>query len=181
MPKAHLVTILYKTKMALGEQRCEILRLFFEESLPPDQVRLRMGLNDVDYAQLVAHPLFKREFDKQNKFFLNSSRKLAAREKKSKSKKAKNALSLHERLEKLAPTALEVLEAQMNSPSDSIRQKAALEVLDRAGYVKVEKRVNLQVSAEEVIKELNRHSNEILDAEVVEVKKIDGPITDIAQ
>jgi hypothetical protein len=182
MPKASVVHILYKTAQALGPKRCEILKLYFEQGLEPDQVKLALGVNDQDYLALVQHPLFVKEYEKQNRFFLNSSKQLRLKEKQNKRKNASNVLSVNERLEKLSPLALDALEAQMlSSPSEAIKQKAAIEILDRAGYVKVEKRVSLQVSAEEVIKELNRQNSDVLDATVIEVGKIDGPAASITQ
>lgn len=182
MPKAPIVHVLYKTAQALGPKRVEILKLFFEQNLEPDQVKLALGLNDQDYTALVQHPLFQKEYEKQNKFFLNSSKKLRAKEKRSKDKRRNSGLTINERLQNLAPDALATLENQMRtSPSEAIRQKAALELLDRAGYVKVEKRLTYDASAEEVIKELNRQKENVLEATEVEVREIDGPSSSITQ
>ena len=174
MPKAPVCHILYKTAQVLGPKRVEILKLFFEQNLQPDQIRMALGLSEPDYLALVQHPSFVKEYEKQNKFFLRSSKQLRAREKKSKDKKRNSGLTMNERLQNLAPDALGILENQMrNSPSEAIRQKAALELLDRAGYVKVEKRLTYDASAEEVIKELNRQRENIIEA--TEVKELPSP------
>jgi septum formation topological specificity factor MinE len=184
MPKAPLVHVLYKTAQALGPQRVQVLKLFFEQGLEPDQIKLALGISEEDYQKLTQFPAFIKEYEKQNRFFLNSSKKLKVRNQKNNAKKRNSLVSVNERLQNLAPDALDELEQEMrHSVSEPIRQRAALEILDRAGYVKVEKKIQLQLSAEEVIKELNRNAakEDFTEAEIVETKKIDGPITGITE
>ncbi len=66
-----------------------------------------------------------------------------------------------ERIESLSPEALDKIRDMMRkAKSESLQSKMAMEILDRAGYGKVEKEAVLTMSGEEVIKELNRRKAE---------------------
>ena len=62
-----------------------------------------------------------------------------------------------QRADVLAGEALDTLKNQMRAArSESIRNRAANDILDRAGYSKIEKKLVGIVNAEDVIKELNK-------------------------
>src|SRR5918996_5019596 len=87
---------------------------------------------------------------------------------------------IHSRLEGLSPLAIAELERQMlKSPSEKIRQDAAIEILDRAGYVKVEKRVQLTANAESIIKELNKLSR-AQETPAIEISAEAVPLLEVA-
>ena len=66
-----------------------------------------------------------------------------------------------ERIESLSPEALDKIRDMMRKArSQSLQTRMAMEILDRAGYSKVEKQAVLTVSGEDVIKELNRRKAE---------------------
>lgn len=72
------------------------------------------------------------------------------------------------RAENIAGEALDTLKNQMRfAKSEGIRNRAANDILDRAGYSKIEKKLIVGVNAEEVIKELNRQRREFAEPKVV--------------
>ena len=113
----------------------EAMRRLMEQELPQN-VRKGMGLSQHSWDKMLARQEFQTEYERQ----CNEADR-----------------SLRSRLERLATEALEVVRDVMrNSISPATKLRAATEILDRSGYVKVEKRVNLNMDAEAVIRELNR-------------------------
>lgn len=79
---------------------------------------------------------------------------------------------LDKRLENLSQEALDVVRYVMrNATSEAYRLRAALEILDRSGHVKVEKRLQINADAEAIIKHLNTLGTQpaqvTIDAEVI--------------
>ena len=65
--------------------------------------------------------------------------------------------SVVRRAEELSNEALDTLKTLMrNARSEAIRKTSADSILDRAGYVKIEKRIVGIIGGEEVIRELGR-------------------------
>lgn len=72
-------------------------------------------------------------------------------------RRPKTQSEILQKLQDLSGEALETLAFWMrNAIAPSLRVQCAQEILNRAGYVKIEKQVRLVASAEDVIKELNR-------------------------
>jgi hypothetical protein len=119
----------------IGERELEIIHRLLEKQEPKD-IRRDMGLTAPDLDALLLAPRFQREFELQSK--------IADR-------------TINKRMERLASEALDVVRDVMRTAvSPSNRLKAALEILDRSGYVKVEKRLTVTADAESIIRELNR-------------------------
>ena len=117
------------------ELELEIIRRLLERQ-DPKAISGDLGIAAHDLAVLLAAPRFQREFDLQTK--------LADR-------------GVRARMERLTSEALDVVRDIMRTAiSPGNRLRAALEILDRSGYVKVEKRLTVTADAESIIRELNR-------------------------
>ena len=69
--------------------------------------------------------------------------------------------AIGERLEDYSHEALDKLVEKMrNAKADAIQLQAAREILDRSGYVKVDKTLSVVADAEAIIRELGRLKNE---------------------
>jgi hypothetical protein len=120
---------------AVGELELEVIRRLLERQEPKDICR-DVGLAASDLDALFQLPRFQREFELQTK--------LADR-------------GIRVRMERLAGEALDVVRDVMRTAvSPGNRLRAAIEILDRSGYVKVEKRLTVTADAESIIRELNR-------------------------
>ncbi len=78
--------------------------------------------------------------------------------------------AIGERLESFSHEALDkIVEKMRNAKQDAIQLAAAREILDRSGYVKVDKSLSVVADAEAIIRELGRLKNEhperIIDGE----------------
>jgi hypothetical protein len=119
----------------MGEQELEVIRRLLEKQ-EPKSIRNDMGITAPDLDQMFAQPRFQREYELQTK--------LADR-------------SIRVRMERLAGEALDVVRDVMRTAvSPGNRLRAAVEILDRSGYVKIEKRLTVTADAESIIRELNR-------------------------
>jgi len=119
----------------LGEQELEIIRRLLERQ-EPKSICVDMGLARQALDALSLQPRFQREYELQAK--------LADR-------------SIRVRMERLAGEALDVVrEVMRTAVSPGNRLRAAVEILDRSGYVKIEKRLTVTADAESIIRELNR-------------------------
>ena len=117
------------------EIELEILQRLLEQQ-PSTAIQHDMGLSRHAFDKVLGDVRFQREFELQAA--------LADR-------------GIRVRMERLASEALDVVRTLMRSAiSPHNKLRAALEILDRSGYVKVEKRVTITADAESVIRELNR-------------------------
>ena len=122
-------------QVQFSEVELEVLRRMLEHQRP-DQIRLGMGLTQHEFDRVANAVHFQQEYELQATIADRGIRK---------------------RLDRLSQEALDVVRDVMrtaHSPANQLR--AALEILDRSGYVKVEKRITLNADAESVIRELNR-------------------------
>ena len=116
----------------------EIIRRLLEQQ-DPRGIRRDLGLAIHDWDKLLALPKFQREFELQAQVVDRS---------------------VPARVERLSAEAIDVVRDTMRQAiSPSNRLRAALEILDRSGYVKVEKRLTITADAESVIRELNKLSS----------------------
>ena len=109
------------------------------------QIAQAMGLHVQTIMLICTSPLFRGELEKleQNADF-----------------------SVVKRAEELSNEALDTLKTLMrNARSEAIRKTSADSILDRAGYVKIEKRIVGIIGGEEVIRELGRRRrSQVADA-----------------
>ena len=100
------------------------------------QIAQAMGLHVQSVMLICTSPLFRGELEK-----LEESANF----------------SVVKRAEELSNEALDTLKTLMrNARSEAIRKTSADSILDRAGYVKIEKRIVGIIGGEEVIRELGR-------------------------
>ena len=117
-----------------------------------ESIMRNLGITQHTYYKIINGAAFQREYLEQ----CNSADR-----------------TIRARAESLSGEALDtVRDIMRDAVTPAYRLRAALEILDRAGYVKVEKRVNLTYDAEAVIKALNQQGaqpagDEPLDAQVV--------------
>jgi hypothetical protein len=117
------------------EVELEVLRRLLEHQ-EPKSIRNDLDLSANDLDTMLAHPRFQREYELQTK--------IADR-------------GIRVRMERLAGEALDVVRDVMRTAvSPGNRLRAAVEILDRSGYVKIEKRLTVTADAESIIRELNR-------------------------
>ncbi|KKL66567.1 hypothetical protein LCGC14_2143700 [marine sediment metagenome] len=109
------------------------------------QIAQAMGLHVQSIMLICTSPLFRGELEK-----LEESADF----------------SVVKRAEELSNEALDTLKGLMrNARSEAIRKTSADSILDRAGYVKIEKRIIGIVGGEEVIRELGRRRrSQVADA-----------------
>ncbi len=109
------------------------------------QIAQAMGLHVQSVMLICTSPLFRGELEK-----LEESADF----------------SVVKRAEELSNEALDTLKTLMrNARSEAIRKTSADSILDRAGYVKIEKRIIGIVGGEEVIRELGRRRRSQVAAE----------------
>jgi len=124
-----------RTPVEFSDIDLEVMRRLMEQESPAS-IKKGMGLTAHAFDKVVLRPQFQVEYEDQCK---------------------KADRSIRGRLERLATEAIDVVRDVMrNAVSPGTKLRAATEILDRSGYVKVEKRVNLNMDAEAVIRELNR-------------------------
>jgi len=117
------------------EVELEVIRRLLERQEPKD-IRRDMGLKAPDLDAMLSQPRFQREYELQTKL---------------------EDRSIRVRMERLAGEALDVVRDVMRTAvSPGNRLRAAVEILDRSGYVKIEKRLTVTADAESIIRELNR-------------------------
>lgn len=103
----------------------------------PEGIQADLGLEQAGYHAIVTRPEFETEYQLQA---------INADERK-----------IGKKFDRLATEALDVVRHIMrNAASDAYRLRAALEILDRSGNVKVEKRLQINADAESIIKHLNQ-------------------------
>ncbi len=109
------------------------------------QIAQAMGLHVQSVMLICTSPLFRGELEKLEE----------------------NAdFSVVRRAEELSNEALDTLKVLMrNARSEAIRKTSADSILDRAGYVKIEKRIVGIIGGEEVIRELGRRRRSAVAAE----------------
>ena len=117
------------------ELELEVIRRLLEKQ-EPRSIGVDLGLAAQALDTMLAGPRFQREYELQTR--------LADR-------------GVRARMERLTSEALDVVrEVMRTAVSPGNRLRAALEILDRSGYVKVEKRLTVTADAESIIRELNR-------------------------
>lgn len=129
----------------LNSRHREIMRRILEGA---NEVTIaeEMGMSRVAVSLVITSQLFREELLKLE---------------------AKRDDGVIQRAETLSGEALDVLKTQMRSArSESVRNRAANDILDRAGYSKIEKKLVGVVNAEEVIRELNRQRRENFNAKL---------------
>ena len=120
---------------ALTPRHREIMRRLLEGA-PHKQIAQEMGLHPQTIYLITTSALFIAELQKMEETA---------------------DFQIIKRAEALAGEALDVMKVLMRySKNDAIKKAAAGDILDRAGYAKVEKRLIGIVSGEDVIRELNR-------------------------
>lgn len=132
-----------------SELEREVMRRLLElEPLPA--IASNLGLGSEELEAITSRPLFETELKWQ---------------------RGHRDAKLPARLEDLAHEALDVVRNVMrNAASDAYRLRAALEILDRSGHVKVEKRLQINADAEAIIKHLNQMGTKpasVIEAEIV--------------
>jgi hypothetical protein len=141
----------------LNSRHREIMRRILEGS-NETQIAEQMGLSRVAVCLVVTSPLFRAELEKME---------------------AERDDAVISRAEALSNEALDTLKNQMRSAkSESIRNRAANDILDRAGYSKVEKRLVGIVNAEDVIRELNRNRREAFQSKIASNQSNQSQSTD---
>ena len=116
------------------------------------QIAAAMGLHVQSIMLICTSPLFRGELEK-----LEESADF----------------SVVKRAEELSNEALDTLKVLMrNARSEAIRKTSADSILDRAGYVKIEKRIIGIVGGEEVIRELGRRRRAQVAAEEEEAQVV---------
>ena len=116
------------------------------------QISAAMGLHVQTIMLICTSPLFRGELEK-----LEESADF----------------SVVKRAEELSNEALDTLKVLMrNARSEAIRKTSADSILDRAGYVKIEKRIIGIVGGEEVIRELGRRRRSAVENAAEEAKVI---------
>jgi hypothetical protein len=76
------------------------------------------------------------------------------------------------RMERLSTEALDVVRDVMrNAASPAYRLQAALQILDRAGHIKIEKRIQINADAEAIIKHLNQQGTKAIEVEAEELEE----------
>jgi len=119
----------------LNSRHREIMRRILE-GCNLGEIAAAVGISGVAMSLIVTSKLFREELAKLE---------------------AKRDDSVLARAESLSNEALDVLKLQMRmARSESIRNRAANDILGIGGYSKIEKKLIGVVNAEEVIKELNR-------------------------
>jgi hypothetical protein len=128
----------------------EIMRRLLDRE-PAESIMRHLGMTQEKYDEVVLNPLFTHMFDVQAQTL---DRKIPAR------------------LDRLATEALDqVVEVMRTAAGPAYRLRAALEILDRSGHVKVEKRLQINADAETIIKHMNQlgvQPVEVSDAEIIE-------------
>jgi hypothetical protein len=120
------------------------------ENQPRFAIAKDLGVELIEIDRLVTRPVFEAEYQAQCRTLDRA---------------------LPKRLDRLSVEALDVVRTIMrDAASPAYRLRAALEILDRSGHVKVEKRIQINADAETIIKHLNQQGvspAQIVDAEVV--------------
>lgn len=116
------------------------------------QISEALQLQPSTIRMITTSPMFKRELQKRRETEIRG---------------------IATRLEDLTPEAVDVLKDYMRQKGNYERQRlaAALEILDRAGYVKIQKQITVGINAEDVIKALARLKAgdlDVVDATIVE-------------
>jgi hypothetical protein len=107
------------------------------ELQPPETIQRDLGLDQTGYDAVVLRPEFQAEYEL---LAINSDER-----------------RIGKKFDRLATEALDTVRWVMrNAASDAYRLRAALEILDRSGNVKVEKRLQINADAETIIKHLNQ-------------------------
>lgn len=142
------------------DQEKEVMQRLLEGQ-QAESIMRDLGLEKRQYDSIVTAPTFSYEFTYLSK---HRDRKL------------------DKRLENLSQEALDVVRYVMrNATSEAYRLRAALEILDRSGHVKVEKRLQINADAEAIIKHLNTLGTQpaqvTIDAEVIPNDAIESAVT----
>jgi hypothetical protein len=123
------------------------------ECEPPETIMLGLGMDQRRYDSIVLAPTFMAEF---NYLARHVDRRL------------------EKRLENLSQEAVDVVRGIMRTAaSPAYRLRAALEILDRSGHVKVEKRLQINADAETIIKHLNQLGTKPVELNVTEAEVLD--------
>lgn len=126
----------------LNSRHREIMRRILEGATST-LIAEQMGMSKVAVSLVITSKLFRDELEK-----LESQRDEGV---------------IH-RAESLSGEALDTLKTQMRfARSEAIKNRAANDILDRAGYTKIERKLIGVVNAEEVIRELNRQRRDSLN------------------
>ena len=143
------------TRHVFTDTELESMRRMLEQQ-DHRRIRMDLGVSQHEWDKMLGTPRFQREYALQAETLDRS---------------------VEGKLSRLSGEALDVVRdvmREMVSPTNRLR--AALEILDRSGYVKVEKRISITADAESVIRELNRlgtaaaaatEHTDVVDAEVV--------------
>lgn len=127
----------------------EVMRRMLELE-PKELICSHLGLTGLELDNVLSRPIFETELKWQRN---HRDAKLPAR------------------LEDLAHEALDVVRQVMRSASsDAYRLRAALEILDRSGHVKIEKRLQVNADAEAIIKHLNQLGTKPAQVEFTEAE-----------
>jgi hypothetical protein len=144
----------------------EVMKRLVERE-PEAQIAHNLGIDQASWIALVGRPEFSDEVEYHRQ---NQDRHIRAR------------------LDGLATEALDVVrEIMRTASSPANRLRAALEILDRSGNVKVEKRITLTADAESVIKHLNQlgekptSDQELIEAEVVEEDSFEKAAREVSE
>lgn len=125
-----------------------------KEHESPERIQAHLGLTQEEYVALTQNPRWESEYEFQLR---DQDRKIRPR------------------LDRLAAEALDVIvDVMRTATSPAYQLRAALEILDRAGHVKVEKSIHMHANAEAIIRHLNQLGTEpaqieasLTDAEII--------------
>ena len=139
-----------QTLESVGARHQEIMKRALEGQSSA-AIAEAMSMNHSTVRVIRSSPLFKKELQKR---------------------RDTQVRSILDRVEDLTLEALDVLKDYMRQKGNYERQRlaAALEILDRAGYVKIQKQITVGINAEDVIKAIARlkaGNVEVIDAEIV--------------
>lgn len=138
----------------------------------------KLAISEDDYRAIIGNTYFKRFFQrlKYEKRFKDEiagelSHKFAGQLAE---QIAENSLDLRKLFDQYSPEALEKLVKVMRTaPYFRDQANAAVEILDRAGYVKIQKQLTVHADAEAIIRELNRQAQAPREIDITPEKQVE--------
>lgn len=142
----------------------------------PYNIRVKLGLSEDEINQIMRHRSFRNYVRKYADMI---TEKALAESEVPDFENITDVGDIRKAFEKFSPEALRKLIVIMRSATSMKDQKdAAIEILDRAGYVKVQKQISVHADAEAIIRELNKQANEAIEPPTMEAQVIDDDQAD---
>jgi hypothetical protein len=153
MPKRKKPSLLMtkQQREQFSELELEIMKRLIELE-PGESIRKNLGLDQAMYDVLTLRQAFVDEYEIQAR--------------------SADARKIPKRMERLSTEALDVVRDVMrNAASPAFRLQAALQILDRAGHIKIEKRIQINADAEAIIKHMNQQGPKAIEVESEELEE----------